>query len=201
MIPETGTHPDPRAVNVQVFRAGTVAITMKSKRVPYKQKPPVFTGPRERFGQMLVRMRQLEGNPHYLALGMAVGIFVSITPIIPFQTLVAIALAFVVRGSKSAAVLGTWLSNPLTIPLVYFLNYKLGCALLGYQAVSDNIAFDSFSQLMALGLEVTLAMMLGGVVIGAVLGLVAYFVTFRGFVIIRRRSQQDISGSDSGSGS
>ena len=174
---------------------------MKSKRIRYKQKPPVFTGPRERFGQMLVRMRQLEGNPHYLAMGMAVGIFVSIMPIIPFQTLVAIALAFLVRGSKSAAVLGTWLSNPLTIPLVYYVNYKLGCTLLGYQAVLDNIAFDSFSQLMELGLEVTLAMIVGGVVIGAVLGLVAYFVTFRGFVIIRRRSRQEAADTDAGPGS
>ncbi len=71
---------------------------MNSTHHRYKKKPPVFTGPRERFSQMLVRMRQLEGNPHYIALGMAVGIFVSITPIIPLQTIVAIALAFLVRA-------------------------------------------------------------------------------------------------------
>ncbi len=159
----------------------------------------MFTGPRERFGQMLVRMRQLEGNPHYLALGMALGIFVSITPIIPFQTLVAIGLAFVVRGSKSAAVLGTWLSNPLTIPVVYYADYKLGCALLGYENTLDSVTFDSFSQLMELGLEVTLAMIVGSVVIGAVLGLVAYFVTFRGFILIRRRSRQADADTRSGS--
>ena len=91
---------------------------MTSKRIRYKKKPPVFTGPRERIGQMLVRMRQLEGNPHYLALGMAVGIFVSITPIIPFQTLVAIALAILVRGSKSAAVLG-WALDVHREPLAH----------------------------------------------------------------------------------
>lgn len=170
---------------------------MKSMRDRYKKKPPIFTGPRERFGQMLVRMRQLEGNPHYLALGMAVGIFVSITPIIPLQTVVAIALAFLVRGSKPAAVLGTWLSNPLTIPVVYYANYKLGCTLLGYQKTLDSIAFDSFSQLMELGLEVTWAMIVGGVVIGLILGLVAYFVTFRVFITIRRRSRR--ADTDSGS--
>ena len=169
---------------------------MTPKRVSYKKKPPVFTGPRERFSQMLVRMRQLEGNPHYIALGMAIGIFVSITPIIPLQTLVAILLAFLVRGSKSAAALGTWLSNPLTIPVVYYANYKLGCSLLGYQKTLDSIAFDSFSQLMELGLEVTWAMIVGGVVIGAILGVVAYFVTLRVFITIRRRSRQ--AESDSG---
>jgi uncharacterized protein (DUF2062 family) len=109
---------------------------MNPKRVDTKKNHRSFTGPRERFSQMLVRMRQLEGNPHSLALGMAVGIFVSITPIIPLQTVVAIALAFLVRGSKSAAVLGTWLSNPLTIPVVYYANYKLGCLLAG---IPENI--------------------------------------------------------------
>lgn len=171
--------------------------TMKSKRVGHKQKPPVFTGPRARLGQMLVRMRQLEGSPHCIALGMAVGIFVSITPIIPLQTVVAIGLAFVVRGSKSAAALGTWLSNPLTIPLVYYSNYQLGCLLLGYQNTLDSIAFDSFSQLMELGLEVTRAMVVGGVVIGAVLGVMAYFITVRVFVGMRRRNRP--IDSDSGS--
>ena len=150
----------------------------------------MFTGPRERFSQMLVRTRQLEGNPHYIALGMAVGIFVSITPIIPLQTIVAIALAYLVRGSKSAAALGTWLSNPLTIPVVYYANYKLGCMLLGYQKTLDSITFDSFSQLMELGLEVTWAMIVGGVVIGAILGVAAYFITFRVFISIRRRARQ-----------
>ncbi|WP_319406055.1 DUF2062 domain-containing protein [uncultured Desulfosarcina sp.] len=170
---------------------------MNSKRVRYKKKPPVFTGPRERFGQMLVRMRQLEGSPHNLALGMAVGIFVSITPIIPLQTIVAVFLAFLLRGSKSAAALGTWLSNPLTIPLVYYANYKLGCTLLGYQKTLDSIAFDSFSQLMGLGLEVTRAMIVGGVVIGAILGVAAYFITFRVFITIRRRARPVDTGSRS----
>ncbi|BBO90920.1 hypothetical protein DSCOOX_41000 [Desulfosarcina ovata subsp. ovata] len=169
--------------------AGTAATPMNPKNNRLKKKPPVFTGPRERFGQMLVRIRQLEGNPHYIAMGLGLGIFVSITPIIPLQTLVAIALAYLFRGSKSAAALGTWLSNPLTIPLVYYANYKLGCLLLGYQTTLDSISFDSFSQLMALGIDVTWAMLVGGVVIGAVLGILAYFITFRIFVTIRRNTQ------------
>jgi uncharacterized protein (DUF2062 family) len=137
---------------------------------------------------MLVRIRQLEGNPHYIAMGMGVGIFISMTPIIPLQTIVAVTLAFLVRGSKSAAALGTWLSNPLTIPLVYYVDYKIGCVLLNYQTVVENIAFDSFSQLMGLGLEVTSAMLLGSLVLGSVLGVIAYFVTFRVFSSIRRQS-------------
>jgi len=171
---------------------------MPSNSGPKRKKLPVFTGPRERISQMWVRMRQLEGNPHYLAMGMAVGIFISSMPIIPFQTVVAIALAFLVRGSKSAAVLGTWLSNPLTIPLVYYIDYQLGCALLGHQATLENVAFESFSELMELGLEVTWAMIVGSLVIGGVLGLIAYIATFHAFKTIRKRSLETETPSETG---
>jgi uncharacterized protein (DUF2062 family) len=97
---------------------------------------------------MLVRMRQLEGNPHLLPWAWRWVFLCPSHPSFPCRPLVAVALAFLVRGSKSAAVLGTWLSNPLTIPVVYYANYKLGCLLLGYQKTLDSIAFDSFSQLM-----------------------------------------------------
>ena len=168
---------------------GTATRTMKRKPADRPKKPPVFTGPRERLSQILVRMRQLEGNPHYIALGTAIGTFVSITPIIPFQTAVAVTLAFLVRGSKSAAAIGTWLSNPLTIPLVYYADYKLGCVLLNCQTTAESIRFDSFSQLMDLGLEVTSAMLVGSLVLGSIIGVIVYFLTFRVFARNRRRSQ------------
>jgi len=153
-----------------------------------RKRLPVCTGPRERISQMWIRMRQLEGTPHYVAVGLSVGVFISFMPIIPFQTVVAIALAFLVRGSKSAAVLGTWLSNPLTIPLVYYLDYQLGCVLLGNQATLKNIEFESFSELMELGLEVTWAMIVGSLVIGGTFSLIAYIVTFHAFKTLRKRS-------------
>lgn len=43
-----------------------------------KPKRPVVRGPRERWNQVLVRIRQLEGDPHRIALGLAVGVFVSL---------------------------------------------------------------------------------------------------------------------------
>jgi uncharacterized protein (DUF2062 family) len=78
--------------------------------------------------------------------------------------------------------------------VVYYANYQLGCSVLGYQTTLDSVAFDSFSQLMELGLEVTWAMIVGGLVIGSILGIVAYFITFRVFITIRRRSRQPEAG-------
>jgi uncharacterized protein (DUF2062 family) len=62
---------------------------------------------------------------------LTIGIFIGITPTIPFHTVLAIMLAFFLRGSKPAAILGVWVSNPFTIPILYFGSYKAGLFLFG----------------------------------------------------------------------
>lgn len=173
------------------FCEGMRAAVINSTPSRRKVKSPVLRGPRERLNQLLVRIRQLEGDPHPIALGMALGIFVSFAPIIPLQTIAAVFLAYVVRGNKTAAALGSLFSNPLTIPVVYFANYKLGSLLIGRPPALESLAFDSIPELIALGMEVAWAMVLGGVAIGAVVSVVVYFVTFRIFYTFRRRSASD----------
>ena len=80
---------------------------------------------REKIQHLITRFKQLNGDPHYVALGMAIGVFISVTPTIPFHTVIALALAFILRGSKAAAAIGVWFSNPVTIP--FFLQGQLRC--------------------------------------------------------------------------
>ncbi|MFH1242774.1 MAG: DUF2062 domain-containing protein [Pseudomonadota bacterium] len=78
-----------------------------------------------------LRFIRLRGEPHELALGMALGIFSGMMPILPFQTAVAVALAMLFKGSKITAALGTWISNPLNWYFLYYYSYKLGVLILG----------------------------------------------------------------------
>lgn len=50
------------------------------------------------------------------------------TPPLPFQTALAVALAFIVQGIKIASALGSWVSNPLNWLPFYLLFYKIGKA-------------------------------------------------------------------------
>ncbi|MFV9645388.1 MAG: DUF2062 domain-containing protein, partial [Desulfobacterales bacterium] len=89
---------------------------------------------KEKIRQVIIRFKQLNGDPHYVALGMSIGVFISVTPTIPFHTVIALALAFILRGSKAAAAIGVWFSNPITIPLFYKGSYDLGISILGNSA-------------------------------------------------------------------
>ena len=149
---------------------------------------------KERFRLFLMRIRDLQGDPHYIATGMAIGVFVAVTPTIPLHTAIALALAFIFKGSKAAAVIGVWFSNPVTIPVLYYGSYKIGTLLLR-GPVPYDIHFESISELLDLGLDVTLAMLIGGAILGIIPAVIAYAVTFRLVIRLRERTRQRVQES------
>ena len=72
-----------------------------------------------------------EGTPAERARGVAVGIFSGCFPFFGLQSLMGVCLASLVRGHHLLAVIGTWISNPLTYLPLYWLNYRVGSFVLG----------------------------------------------------------------------
>lgn len=163
---------------------------------PGPDKPRVPTSRlQQRFYDFIRRVKELQGDPHYIAVGMAIGVFVAVTPTIPFHTVLAVALSFLFRGSKAAAAIGVWVSNPVTIPLFYVGSYKVGNLILG-----NSIPFDpkyaSIAELAQLGLNAILAMIVGGVILGIVPGIAAYFITRKMYTALRERKTRKHSAID-----
>ena len=134
-------------------------------------------------------MRQ-NSSPKNLAAACALGMFIGAMPIIPFQSVVVIALAFVMRVNKLAAWLATCYSNALTmVPFYYFL-YVLGEAVTPF----DNVAFNpnqlEMTQLINAGWQAFVVMFAGGLAFGIPATVVTYFVSL--FVIRRYRERRTI---------
>lgn len=92
------------------------------------------------------RLRRLPDPPHRIARGVFAGTFVNFPPIFGLQMLAAAGLALAMRGNLLAAVLGTFLSNPVTTPLIAAVSIKLGYLILGIPGgVSLNELFDAFA--------------------------------------------------------
>ena len=143
---------------------------------------------RGRFRQWITRIKELHGDPHYVATGMAIGVFVSITPTIPFQSIIAVCLSFIFRGSKAAAAIGVWFCNPLTIPILYFASFKTGVLLFG-ASNTVSITGGSLTELLELGLDVTIASVSGGLVLGILPGIATYFITRKIMQKLRSRKK------------
>jgi uncharacterized protein (DUF2062 family) len=121
---------------------------------------------------------------------------VAVTPTIPFHTTIALAMAFALKASKPAAVIGVWFSNPITIPPLYYGSYKLGMLLLGRSGGLDPSAL-SLLELFKKGADVTIAMIIGGAVLGIVPAIASYFLTRHFFRKLRaRRAAKKMLPSD-----
>jgi len=138
--------------------------------------------------EFIRRAKTLQGDPHYVAMGMAIGVFVSLTPTIPFHTVLAIALAFILKGSKPAAAIGVWLCNPITLPFFYLGSYQVGMLFLD-KPISFDVKYKTVQELMKMGWDVTIAMLIGGLILGIIPGIASYFITRSLFTKIRIRKK------------
>src|SRR5210317_2635894 len=71
----------------------------------------------------LIRLR---GSPQAIAGGFSLGLFIALTPTIGLQIVLAFFLATALNVNRPAAVLAVWITNPITIPAIFSINYWLG---------------------------------------------------------------------------
>lgn len=83
------------------------------------------------------RLRRLPDPPHRIARGVFAGTFVNFPPILGIQMISAAALAWVMRGNIVAALLATFLSNPITTPVIAWVSLQTGYWLLGVEGGID----------------------------------------------------------------
>lgn len=83
------------------------------------------------------RLRRLPDEPHRIARGVFAGVFVSFTPFFGFHFLSAALLGWVMRGNIIAALLATFVGNPLTTPVIAITSVELGHRILGIDAPMD----------------------------------------------------------------
>jgi hypothetical protein len=75
---------------------------------------------------ILINLKRMKGSSHEIAMGLACGIAISFTPFLGLHALLAITLAWVLRGSMAAALIGTLFGNPWTFPFIWYFTYEIG---------------------------------------------------------------------------
>jgi uncharacterized protein (DUF2062 family) len=134
-----------------------------------------------------LKFKRLQGDPRKLAWGMALGVFIGITPTVPFHTILALTLAPLLRISVVTAYLGIWVMNPLTMGPLYYAAYKVGKLLLAQHRPVIPAVLDFQSRLEILWHN-GLALQLGGIIIALPPAILSYFLTL--WVVQRYRQQK-----------
>lgn len=135
-----------------------------------------------------LKFLRLQEDPRKLAWGMALGVFIGVTPTVPFHTVTVLFLAAVLRVSPVTAYLGIWVMNPVTMAPLYLAAYKVGQFLL-YKGepltFADTYTLQTLLQLLWRG---GLALQTGGIIIAIPPAVISYFLTL--WVVQRYRQHK-----------
>ena len=148
------------------------------------------------------KLIHLKADPHDIAFGLALGIFVGFLPIMGIQMAVAglVCLPFK-RANKPAAIAGVWITNPLTVIPIYAFIYWVGTffypsdhivtpstIMAKMRAVLELEGFVAQTKgFLALGADIFLPMCIGGAVVGLIAMVPTYFITKKSISAYRRR--------------
>jgi uncharacterized protein len=135
------------------------------------------------------RLVRLQGRPEALARGLACGVFAGLFPFAGSQTVLALLLAFLLRGNKILATVGPWISNPLTSVPIYLFNFQVGKWLLNDRS-QTNVRFESWQDILQLGSEVIFPLFVGCVAVGLVCAVCSYFLGLWLIQRVRASNQQ-----------
>ncbi|WP_207061089.1 DUF2062 domain-containing protein [Motiliproteus sp. SC1-56] len=111
-------------------------------------------------------------NRSSVSLAFLVGVFCAFLPI-PMQMLVAALLAIWVRSNLPVSVGLVWITNPLTMPPIFYFTYKVGALLLDRPVREIHIEL-SLAWLTQEVSQVWWPLLLGSVVCGVIFAVLSY---------------------------
>ena len=144
---------------------------------------------------------QQPGSAKTIARGVALGVLIGMTPTVGIQWLVILLISKPRRASMAAAMSVIWISNPLTMAPIYWLDYVVGRFFRpGAPATEGAVAFlreassegiwEGLSALWTVGLPVFTTALAGGLILGAALAVPLYFLVLRAAKAYRGANRQ-----------
>lgn len=126
--------------------------------------------------------------PERIARGVAIAVFISFTPTVGIQMLLALFFAWLFRANKAVGIPIVWVSNPATIVPIYYMCYWIGRTALRLEGVGmqwwaelthpplawwPRVTFywDKF-------MEIFTPLWVGSLIVAGILGYVSYYVTY-----------------------
>ncbi|TSA55045.1 MAG: DUF2062 domain-containing protein [Planctomycetaceae bacterium] len=144
--------------------------------------------PKKRVKDFYTQFISLKGHPRELAAGVAIGVFIGVTPTIPFHTLMIIVFSVLLRKNITAGILGSAIvSNPFTIPFFYTVEYYLGKLFVDGNQYQFTLNDYAVYNIINMGRNVACPLLIGGIILAPLFAIPAYFITHRALLAVRKK--------------
>jgi uncharacterized protein (DUF2062 family) len=142
---------------------------------------------KKKWRKFYLKIVREKASPEYIARGWSIGMFFGCLIPIGGQLICSIPAAFLLKGSKIGAVLGTFITNQITVFFIYPVQCYAGAKLIGldlsYGDIKDKLKgivnASDFSEFVdaakSLAGDLTIAFFVGGAVMAVVLTPITYY--------------------------
>ena len=128
----------------------------------------------------------LDDTHHSIALGTTVGMFIGMTPTVGVQMIIVMIVAFLTKSffhfNRFAAMVTVYISNPVTMIPIYYLDYKVGTLFFAdthsredFARILDHESFaEWWSTIVDLFVGIGVPLVVGSFVVSTVCASVTY---------------------------
>lgn len=142
---------------------------------------------KKKWRKFYLKIVREKASPEYIARGWSIGMFFGCLIPIGGQLICSIPTAFLLKGSKIGAVLGTFITNQITVFFIYPVQCYAGAKLIGLdlsygdikEKLKEIIDASDFSEFVdatkSLAGDLTVAFFVGGAIMAVVLTPITYY--------------------------
>lgn len=135
-------------------------------------------------GDKLFKQCLWKPSPRCIAGGLAIGIFIALTPTFGAQMVISGISAYLLQVNIPIALAACWITNPLTMPFIYTLEYKLGLIISG-RPTEDQLAH--YSGHLKTFVKYAKPLWIGSLVCAAFFALMSYIIVFAVWDLIENK--------------
>ncbi len=135
-----------------------------------------------------LKILRINDPPEKIALGAGIGAFIGFMPTVGTAMLFSVLFAHLFKANKAAAILGTFVMNPISSPIVWSASAALGSLIFWNDMASFMHIGTDFGQLKETIGKDLLAFFTGNFILSAIGGVVVYNMVLKG--VIRRREKK-----------
>lgn len=147
--------------------------------------------------KLYIKIVKEKATPEYIARGWAIGMFYGCLIPFGFQLICSIPTAFLLKGSKVGATVGTFFTNHFSIFIIYPLQCWVGNRLMGgslsfeasKQAMKDLLEKQNYDTLLGMGWELVASFFIGGALLTAVMTPLTYVFVKRLVMTFRAKKE------------
>lgn len=156
------------------------------------------------------RILHVDDAPQRMARGIGIGVFFAYLPLLGLQMILAFIFAKWLKANKAMAVMSTWISNPLTAMIIFYPCYRTGRVIVSFfqkkgavdaeqleaifeeqlsfwEMIVNAFSYDYWKQVSITLARVGLEIFIGGVIIGAIVAGLAYWLAYYSIIGYRTR--------------